>query len=152
MGRIYVADQQMGTTVRQVAVKVRLAEYAGNDQVVSRFLRECGMVCELEHPNTIKYYDYGQTDDDDLFVDTEYVAGDSVGAIVKRDGPPAPERVDHLLAQICGSQQEAHDKGIVHRHVKPENILVTSPAGEADVVKVLDFGIARRDGGRDPRL
>jgi serine/threonine protein kinase len=152
MGRVYLADQQMGTTVRQVAVKVMLAEYAHNAQVVERFLRECGTVCELEHRNTIKFFDYGQNDEGDLYIAMEFAAGESLAALVKRTGPLSPERVDRILAQICGSLQEAHDKGIIHRDVKPENILITSPGGEEDVVKVLDFGIARRDGGRDPRL
>jgi serine/threonine-protein kinase len=152
MGRVYLADQQMGTTVRQVAVKVMLAEYAHNTQVVERFLRECGTVCELEHRNTIKFFDYGQSEDGDLYIAMEFVAGESLAALVKRTGPLSPERVDRILSQICGSLQEAHDKGIIHRDVKPENILITSPGGEEDVVKVLDFGIARRDGGRDPRL
>ena len=152
MGRVYVADQQMGTTVRKVALKVMLADYALNPKVVTRFLRECGMVCELEHPNTIKFYDYGRTEDGDLFIAMEFVPGESLAAAIKRQGPISPERVDRIFSQICGSLQEAHDKGIVHRDIKPENIMLTQPAGEPDVVKVLDFGIARRDGDRDPRL
>jgi eukaryotic-like serine/threonine-protein kinase len=151
MGRVYVAEQRMGTTLRRVAIKMLLSEYSKAEHQVTRFLRECSMVTELEHPNTIKFYDYGKTDEGDLFIAMEFVSGESLAALVKRLGRLPPERVDVIMSQICGSLQEAHDKGIIHRDLKPENILLTAPAGEDDFVKVLDFGIAKRLDG-DPKL
>ena len=148
MGRVYTAEQQMGTTVRKVAVKTLLAQYAKDPQVLARFMRECGTVAELEHPNTIKVYDFGQTDTGELYIAMELLNGtsleDAIAHEIAQGRAMPPERVDRILAQVCGSLQEAHDKGIVHRDLKPANIFLTRRAGEEDYVKVLDFGIAKR--------
>ncbi|UQA62499.1 serine/threonine-protein kinase [Polyangium aurulentum] len=148
MGRVYTAEQQMGTTVRKVAVKTLLAQYAKDPQVLARFMRECGTVAELEHPNTIKVYDFGQTDTGELYIAMELLNGtsleDAIANEIAQGRAMSPERVDRILAQVCGSLQEAHDKGIVHRDLKPANIFLTRRAGEEDYVKVLDFGIAKR--------
>ena len=144
MGRVYTAEQQMGTTARKVAIKTLLSEYARDAKVVERFMRECATVVELEHPNTIKFYDYGKTDAGDLYIAMELLTGSSLEKALE-GGALAPDRVDRILSQISGSLQEAHDKGIVHRDLKPANIFLTTRAGEGDYVKVLDFGIAKRD-------
>ena len=144
MGRVYVGEQQMGTSVRKVAVKTLLAEYTKDPEVQPRFMRECGTMSELEHPNTIKVFDYGKTDGGDLYIAMELLSGQELEKALER-GALQPERVDHIVGQICGSLQEAHDKGIVHRDLKPANIYLTTRAGEEDCVKVLDFGIAKRD-------
>jgi eukaryotic-like serine/threonine-protein kinase len=144
MGRVYNAEQQMGTSVRKVAVKTLLSQYAKDPQVLARFMRECGTVSELEHPNTIKVYDFGQTPSGELYIAMELLSGVSLEQALESGALPA-DRVDKILGQICGSLQEAHDKGIVHRDLKPANIYLTIRAGEEDYVKVLDFGIAKRD-------
>lgn len=144
MGRVYTGEQQMGTSVRKVAVKTLLAQYAKDPQVLARFMRECGTVSELEHPNTIKVYDFGQTNTGELYIAMELLTGESLEKALE-GGPLPPERVDRILAQVSGSLQEAHEKGIVHRDLKPANIYLTTRAGEEDCVKVLDFGIAKRD-------
>ena len=144
MGRVYKADQQMGTTARKAAVKTLLAEYARDQKVVDRFMRECATVSELEHPNTINVYDYGKTDAGDLYIAMELLSGEELEKVLLK-GAIVPERVDKIVGQVCGSLQEAHDKGIVHRDLKPANIFLTTRAGEEDYVKVLDFGIAKRD-------
>jgi serine/threonine-protein kinase len=145
MGRVYRAEQQMGTSVRQVAVKTLLSQYAKDAQVVARFMRECGTVAELEHPNTIKVYDFGQTPSGELYIAMELLTGKSLELIIETGGALPPERVDRIVGQVCGSLQEAHDKGIIHRDLKPANIQLSTRAGEEDYVKVLDFGIAKRD-------
>jgi len=145
MGRVYHGEQQMGTAVRKVAVKVLLAQYAKDPQVVARFKRECGTVSELEHPNTIRFYDFGETPTGDLYIAMELLTGQSLEEALEKGGPIAPERVDRIMGQVCGSLQEAHEKGIIHRDLKPANIFLTKRGGEDDYVKVLDFGIARRD-------
>ncbi|HLM75865.1 MAG TPA: protein kinase [Polyangiaceae bacterium] len=145
MGRVYRAEQQMGTSVRQVAVKTLLSQYAKDTQVVARFMRECGTVAELEHPNTIKVYDFGQTPSGELYIAMELLTGRSLESIIETGGALPPERVDRIVGQVCGSLQEAHDKGIIHRDLKPANIQLSTRAGEEDYVKVLDFGIAKRD-------
>ncbi len=144
MGRVYVGEQQMGTSVRKVAVKTLLAEHTKDPEVQPRFMRECGTMSELEHPNTIKVFDYGKTDGGDLYIAMELLSGQELEKALEH-GALQPERVDHIVGQICGSLQEAHDKGIVHRDLKPANIFLTTRAGEEDTVKVLDFGIAKRD-------
>ena len=152
MSRVYAAEQRMGTTLRRVAIKTLHADFAKNEPQVQRFLSECSVVAQLEHPNTIKFYDWGKTDAGDLFIAMEFVSGESLAEVLKREIRLSPERVDVLVGQICGSLQEAHDKGIIHRDVKPENVIVTSHAGEDDFVKVLDFGIAKRLGQDAPKL
>ena len=144
MGRVYSAEQQMGTNVRKVAVKTLLQQFAKDPQTHARFMRECGTVSELEHPNTIKVYDFGQTNTGELYIAMELLTGVSLEKALE-SGPISPERTEKILGQVCGSLQEAHEKGIVHRDLKPANIQLQNRAGEEDYVKVLDFGIAKRD-------
>jgi len=148
MGRVYLAEQQMGTHVRKVAVKTLQAQYAQDAQVLARFHRECGTVSELEHPNTIQFFDFGQTPDGQLYIAMEFVQGQSLSAALQT-GPMRPERVLKIMAQICGSLEEAHGRGVVHRDLKPDNVILTTRAGQADFVKVLDFGIAKRSEAKD---
>src|SRR5262252_2131368 len=148
MGRVYVAEQQMGTNVRKVAVKTLQSQFAKDPQVLARFHRECGTVSQLEHPNTIQFFDFGQTADGQLYIAMEYVQGQSLSAALAR-GPLAPDRVLKILAQACGSLEEAHGRGIVHRDLKPDNVILTTRAGQPDFVKVLDFGIAKRSEAKD---
>jgi serine/threonine-protein kinase len=145
MGRVYTAEQQMGTTVRKAAVKTLLAQYAKDPQVLARFNRECGTVAELKHPNTIQVWDFGQTNTGELYIAMELLEGKSLEDTLAQEGPMSPERVDKIIGQAAGSLQEAHNKGIVHRDLKPANIFLTKLDGDnADFVKVLDFGIAKR--------
>jgi len=148
MGRVYLAEQQMGTNVRKVAVKTLQSQYAQDPQVLARFHRECGTVSELEHPNTIQFFDFGQTPDGQLYIAMEFVQGKSLSVALEQ-GPMRPERVLKIMAQVCGSLEEAHGRGVVHRDLKPDNIILTTRAGQADFVKVLDFGIAKRSEAKD---
>jgi serine/threonine-protein kinase len=148
MGRVYLAEQQMGTNVRKVAVKTLQAQYAKDQQVLARFHRECGTVSELEHPNTIQFFDFGQTPDGQLYIAMEFVQGQSLSDALQQ-GPMRPDRVLRILAQVCGSLEEAHGRGVVHRDLKPDNVILTTRAGQADFVKVLDFGIAKRSEAKD---
>jgi serine/threonine-protein kinase len=148
MGRVYLAEQQMGTNVRKVAVKTLQVQYAKDQQVLARFHRECGTVSELEHPNTIQFFDFGQTPDGQLYIAMEYVQGQSLSDALQQ-GPMRPDRVLRILAQVCGSLEEAHRRGVVHRDLKPDNVILTTRAGQADFVKVLDFGIAKRSEAKD---
>src|SRR5690606_15544474 len=102
MGRVYIGEQQMGTAVRKVAVKTLLQEFSKDPQVVARFMRECGTVVELEHPNTIKFYDFGQTDSGDLYIAMEYVDGRPLSEVIESDGAMSFDRVDKIMKQVCG--------------------------------------------------
>jgi tRNA A-37 threonylcarbamoyl transferase component Bud32 len=148
MGKVYVGEQQMGSTVRKVAIKTLHTHLSKDPSVLQRFHRECGTVAQLEHPNTIKFFDFGATPDGTLYIAMEFVAGKPLSEVLTREGPLKPERVITIMRQVCGVLDEAHLQGIVHRDLKPDNIILTARAGENDFVKVLDFGIAaRRESG-----
>jgi serine/threonine protein kinase len=144
MGKVYQGVQKLGDLDRLVAIKTLQPELAMDEGLVKRFLREAGTVGMLEHPNTIKFFESGKLDDGKLFVAMEFVPGESLAHLIA-SGPLAPQRVEHILAQVCGSLGEAHENGIIHRDLKPENIKVMQKGTKGDFVKVLDFGIAKRD-------
>jgi len=148
MGIVYVGEQQMGSTIRKVAIKTLHQHLSKDPAVLARFHRECGTVAQLEHPNTIKFYDFGATADGTLYIAMEFVAGHSLADVVQQ-GPMAPDRVIKIMRQVCGALDEAHMQGIIHRDLKPENIVLADRAGEKDFVKVLDFGIAARTESAD---
>jgi serine/threonine-protein kinase len=151
MGVVYAGEQQMGSTVRKVAVKTLHPHLSKDPSVLARFHRECGTVAQLEHPNTIKFYDFGATPDGTLYIAMEFVNGKALSEVVTAGGAMAPERVLKIMKQVCGALDEAHEQGIVHRDLKPENIILTPLAGEPDFVKVLDFGIAARSESSDAK-
>jgi serine/threonine-protein kinase len=148
MGKVYAAEQKMGTATRRVAVKTLHPELSGDPQIVARFHRESATVIELQHPNTINFYDFGEMADKTLFIVMEFIEGESLAHVLSR-GALDPGRVDKILIQICGSLNEAHQLGVVHRDLKPENVLLTDRGGQTDFVKVLDFGIAKRSEAED---
>jgi len=149
MGVVYVGEQQMGSTVRKVAVKTLHQHLSKDANVLKRFHRECGTVAQLEHPNTIKVYDFGSTPDGTLYIAMEFVAGKPLSDVLLNEGKLAPERVVQIMRQVCGALDEAHQLGIVHRDLKPDNVILAQRAGEQDFVKVLDFGIAARTESAD---
>lgn len=156
MGVVYVGEQQMGSTVRKVAVKTLHQHLSKDENVLKRFHRECGTVAQLEHPNTIKVYDFGSTPDGTLYIAMEFVAGRSLSDVLEKEHRLPAVRVVQIMRQACGALDEAHELGIIHRDLKPDNIILTQRAGEHDFVKVLDFGIAARtesaDAAREQKL
>jgi serine/threonine protein kinase len=143
MGRVYLAEQAVGTVRRQVAVKV-LRKQLGNDKkLMSRFAREAETLVRLTHPNTVQLFDFGALPDGTLALAMEYVPGRSLARELRQHGALSVARAERMLAQICGALQEAHAHGIVHRDLKPDNLLIAERVGHADFVKVLDFGIAK---------
>lgn len=149
MGVVYEGEQQMGSTVRRVAIKTLHPHLSQDASILARFHRECGTVAQLEHPNTIKVYDFGAEADGTLYIAMEFVDGRSLDRVIEQEGPLAPRRVVEILRQVCGALDEAHNQGIVHRDLKPENIILGERLGRADFVKVLDFGIAARQQSAD---
>jgi serine/threonine-protein kinase len=126
---------------RHVALKI-LREH-GDPSLVTRFVREVRATAVLEHPCTVRVLDCGATEDGRLFYTMELLDGRSLHALVRREGGLPVGRAMHLLLQACRALGEAHEKGLVHRDVKPENLFVATLGGEGDVLKVLDFGIAK---------
>jgi len=97
----------------------------------------------LTHPNTVRIYDYGLASDGTFYYAMEYLPGLSLHELVARHGRLPPERVVHLLRQVCDALREAHGVGLVHRDIKPANILACQTGGMSDVAKLLDFGLVR---------
>jgi eukaryotic-like serine/threonine-protein kinase len=140
MGVVYRASHAM--LRRPTAIKLLLPNRAGKE-ALSRFEREVRRTAMLTHPNTVTVYDYGRTTDGIFYYAMELLEGASLDEIVEVDGPQPEERVIHLLEQAAGSLAEAHDAGLIHRDVKPGNILVVDRGGISDLVKVLDFGLVK---------
>jgi tRNA A-37 threonylcarbamoyl transferase component Bud32 len=151
MGAVYEGEQLLGTTKRKVAVKTLHPHLSRDPKIKARFEREVGTVAELEHPNTIQVYDFGTYDDGILYIVMEFLQGKSLATVLETEGALAPDRVERIMQQICGSLEEAHGRGIVHRDLKPDNIVLVDRAGKKDFVKVLDFGIAKRSNESDTR-
>jgi serine/threonine-protein kinase len=132
---------------RPTAIKLLLPDRAGKDALI-RFEREVRRTAMLTHPNTVTVFDYGRTTDGVFYYAMELLEGASLGEIVEVDGAQPEERVIHLLEQVAASLAEAHDAGLIHRDVKPANILVVDRGGISDLVKVVDFGLVKDVGAR----
>lgn len=140
VGKVYRARHAM--LRRPTALKVLRSE-VDDPEVLQRFEREVQFTARLTHPNTIAIYDYGHTPEGVFYYAMEYLEGATLGRCVELAGAQPPARVIHLLAQACGSLAEAHRAGMVHRDVKPANLMICERGGMADFVKVLDFGLVR---------
>ena len=132
-------DQELG---RRVAIKRLSAEFAADDVFRERFLREGRIAAQLSHPNIVAVYDVG--DEDGLpYLVMEYVEGETLADLIRREAPLAPDRAVDLVLQACAGLEHAHAAGLVHRDVKPQNLLVRDDG----TLKIADFGIARPLGG-----
>jgi serine/threonine-protein kinase len=118
---------------------------------LARFHRECGTVAQLEHPNTIKFYDFGATADGTLYIAMEFVAGRSLSSVLRREAPLHPERVVALVSDLCRALAYIHGRGIVHRDVKAGNVLVTMDR-RGERARLFDFGVAVDIAGGEARL
>ncbi|MDP2234377.1 MAG: Stk1 family PASTA domain-containing Ser/Thr kinase [Actinomycetota bacterium] len=136
MADVYMAvDDVLGRTV---AIKVLHAHYATDPGFVARFRQEAQAAANLSHPNIVNIYDWGK-DDDTYYIVMEYVRGTDLKALVQQKGPLDPYKAAEYCAQACGALSVAHGYDIIHRDIKPQNIVLT-PDG---AIKVMDFGIAR---------
>ncbi len=134
---------------RVVALKMLLPSAMVHEDMVERFRREAVLARNLNHPNTIRLYDFGQTEQGLLFIAMEYLEGRALDRVIK-DGPMEIERVQRIGAQLLKSLAEAHQHGVIHRDIKPSNIFICdNVVGETDFVKVLDFGIAKAFGEKE---
>lgn len=143
MGEVWQADDTV--LERTVAIKVLRQELADDPTFLARFRDEARHTAALSHPGIAAVHDYGETEDDGRVVAwmvMEYVEGEPLSRRIKRDGPLPPAQVLDVVSQTALALQAAHEAGVVHRDVKPANLLVR-PDG---VVKVTDFGIARATG------
>ncbi len=140
MGNVYEGFQEhLG---RAVAVKVMTAEHARNPIAAEYFLREARAASQLRHPNIIQIIDYGQEDDDTIFIAMEFVPGKPLSKLIRHEFPLPAARITQILDQTLSGLAVAHQKELVHRDLKPDNLMVEQ-LGDSDFVTILDFGIAQ---------
>jgi hypothetical protein len=139
MGKVYLAQHRL--LRRACAIKIIHPERAGDSNNLTRFEREVQATATLTHPNTIQIYDYGRTEDGTFYYVMEHLHGLTLEETVKAHGPLHPARAVHLLRQLCSALGEAHAIGLLHRDIKPGNVMVCQRGGIHDVVKLLDFGL-----------
>jgi serine/threonine protein kinase len=126
MGVVYLAEQ-IGPH-RQVALKLLLDPATASEAFRARFLRESELAAAIDHPNVLPVYDAGETDGV-LWIAMRYVDGIDLAALLAREGPLAPEKALAIIGQVAGALDAAHARGLVHRDVKPANILLAVEEG-----------------------
>ena len=144
MGAVYRVEHVM--LKKELALKFLHPELGRLDEVARRFEREAEAAARLDHPNIVAVTDFGRTPDGMLFLVMELLQGQSLTTVIRPDGAGRPLPVDralHIERQILRALEHAHASGIVHRDLKPDNVMIITRDGERDIVKLLDFGIAK---------
>ncbi|NUP12447.1 MAG: serine/threonine protein kinase [Polyangiaceae bacterium] len=144
MGVVYEVEH--AAIGKLLAMKLLSGDIAANPDVVRRFKREALAASRLHSPNTVQVFDYGVSDGLTFLV-MELVPGESMSAVLRREGPMTFGRLAKIVVQVCNALSEAHDKGIIHRDIKPDNVMLMPGPDGAEIAKVVDFGLALlRDG------
>jgi eukaryotic-like serine/threonine-protein kinase len=145
MGAVYRARQI--ALDRLVALKILHRDLASDRLYVERFQIEAQAASRLDHPNSVRMFDFGEDGDGLLYIAMEYAEGRNLAVVIGQDTPLAEPRVVQLMSQVLSALAVAHEMGVVHRDLKPENIIVTRVTGDdgeaVEVAKVCDFGIAK---------
>ncbi len=126
-----------------VAVKILKPQLRPDEQRSERFKREARAASRLNHPHIISVIDFGETSSGLLYIVTEYLRGKPLSAVLTESGPMPIRRAFRLLSQILSALEESHNQGVIHRDLKPDNVMVSTLRGGEDFAKVLDFGIAK---------
>ncbi|MDQ3586165.1 MAG: protein kinase [Acidobacteriota bacterium] len=152
MGAVYRATHVL--MEKTVAIKVLHPSLAADEKIVARFTREARAASRISHPHAISVTDFGESENGIVFLVMEYLRGQTLKEVIRRDGPLALERVVKITRQISGALDAAHAEGVVHRDLKSDNIMLVEGGGDDDWAKVLDFGIAKiqEREGPDPEL
>jgi serine/threonine-protein kinase len=140
MGKVYLAEHSL--LCRPTAIKILSAENTDLN-VLMRFEREVQLASQLTHPNTISIYDFGRNEDGLFYYAMEYVDGGHIGQLVEFDGPLPAGRCIYLIRQLCFALREAHLAGVVHRDIKPQNVMLCDRGGEPDFIKLVDYGLVK---------
>ncbi len=150
MGQVYLAEHvKMG---RKSAVKVMNPGMVQNVDAISRFNREAANASRINHPNVAGIYDFGETSEGLIYLAMEFVEGQPLTEIIKQHGALPPMRASEIARQVAEGLSVAHDMGIVHRDLKPDNIMVAKGRAGADLVKVVDFGIAKAAASEEQKV
>jgi serine/threonine-protein kinase len=136
MAEVFLAHDRI--LRRDLALKVLREHYAEDADFVSRFQREAVSAAALNHPHVVQVYDQGRSEDGRLYIAMEHVPGGNLKDLILRRGPLDPAEAARLASQVAEALGAAHERGIMHRDIKPQNVLI----GEAGDAKVADFGIA----------
>lgn len=143
-----LAESSMGAVFKAKHIMLRRAaaiKFLRVDRIsaesIQQFETEVQVTSTLSHPSTISIFDYGKTSDDLFYYAMEYIDGCTLQQFVEADGPVPDGRVQRILLQICGSLSEAHAYGLIHRDIKPQNIVLSEGIGGEDRLTVLDFGL-----------
>ncbi len=147
MGAVYLGEHvKMG---RKSAIKVMTQSLAQDPDAIARFNREAANAASINHLNVCAIYDFGETTDGTIFLAMEFIEGEALTDLIKREGPLDLKRASTILRQTGDALQAAHELGIVHRDLKPDNIMIAKARDGSDLVKVVDFGIAKAMGGEE---
>ena len=141
MGEVYLAQHAL--LRRPSAIKLIRPERAGDRLTQRQFDDEVQAVAALTDPNTIQIFDYGVAEDGTFYYTMEYLPGLTLQEIVEHHGPLPPERAVYFLRQVCSALQEAHERGLIHRDIKPRNVMACQLGVRSDFVKLLDFGLVQ---------
>jgi serine/threonine protein kinase len=141
MGSVYRAFQR--SVKREVAIKLINASFSRDPDAVRRFEREARLASQLSHPNTVSVFDFGQTEDGRLFIAMELIKGRTLLKLLAEDGVFTADRAVRIGSQICDALEAAHALGIIHRDLKLDNVIVLDHPPGRDLLKVLDFGLAK---------
>jgi len=141
MGRVYRANQL--SLDKPVVVKVLHRSLLADAGTVARFEREARAASRLHHPNSITVIDFGRTEDGSQYIAMELVGGKDLYQLLTTQWPLPEARLARIMSQVLSALADAHAAGVIHRDLKPENIMVEERRGEGELVKVLDFGIAK---------
>jgi tRNA A-37 threonylcarbamoyl transferase component Bud32 len=143
MGAVYLAEHR--AIGHKAAIKVLLRELAADEESAQRFFNEARAVNLVKHPGIVQIFDYGQSADAGAYLVMEYLEGQSLGERLRAEGPLPPAAAARVLARVCSALDAAHQSGLIHRDMKPDNIFLSPDLEKAGDwrVKVLDFGIAK---------
>ena len=145
MGAVYLGEHvKMG---RKSAIKVMTQAMSNDPDAVSRFNREASNASRLSHPNICQVYDFGETSEGLIYLAMEFIEGRSLSDLAQAEGALPASRAASIVKQAAEALQVAHDQSIVHRDIKPDNIMIVQAKDGTDIVKVVDFGIAKAVAG-----
>ncbi|HSC32133.1 MAG TPA: serine/threonine-protein kinase [Gemmatimonadaceae bacterium] len=141
MGRVYLAEHVK--MERRCAIKVMSPELVSDADAISRFNREATNASRIQHPNVATVYDFGESADGLVFLAMEFVPGEALSRICDREHALPAARAANIARQVADGLDAAHDLGIIHRDLKPDNIMIAQAKDGRDIVKIVDFGIAK---------